>query len=75
MTKSLAVVASLVLAGFFAPAVQARRNPVAGCARCVAVYNEETGKVNQTCPDGYTSGGLYCIIVAAECRTVGTCSP
>lgn len=75
MTKSFAAVMTLVLAGSISPAVRARSAAPAGCYRCVAIYNQNTGRVLQTCPDGYASGGLQCIVQADECRTTGTCSP
>ncbi len=46
-----------------------------GCYRCMAIYHAETGRVLQTCPGGYSSGGLSCNIQGAECRTVGVCTP
>ncbi|QDV09025.1 hypothetical protein Poly30_45810 [Planctomycetes bacterium Poly30] len=41
----------------------------------MAIYSIELDRVVQTCPDGYTNGGLSCQIVGAYCRTVGVCSP
>lgn len=74
MTRSLAVVIALVLAGMVVERAQARPAAPAGCYRCVAIYNQNTGRVLQTCPDGYSSGGLQCVVQADECRTQGTCS-